>query len=331
MHSATARFRYHGIGGSLFGLMLVNSILTVLTLGIYSFWAKTKLREFHYSHTEADGDRFAYHGTGGELFRGMLRAFGIILVLFLVVSLVLGLAMVAIGGEQAAPGGSGTGPIIAQAAGMAGFYTVIAILATAAINLSRRYRLSRSSWRGIRFSFHGSTGDYMKLTLRGALLSLITLGLYAPYFQNQNRAFLVNNARFGAEPFSYDGDGRTLFGEYLKALVLTIPTLGLSWIWYAAFKHRLFWSHTRMRGARFVSTVTGRDLLGLYVTNMLLVACTFGIGTAWAITRTHAFWCDNLRLAGTVEWASIEQRAQEASALGEGLADALDMDVGIGL
>ena len=325
MHSATARFRYHGIGGSLFGLMLVNSILTVLTLGIYSFWAKTKLREFHYSHTEADGDRFAYHGTGGELFRGMLRAFGIILVL----SLLYGIAVVVFAGEQGAPA-----PQVApgvQAALTIGLYTVIAILATAAVNLSRRYRLSRSSWRGIRFSFHGSTGDYMKLTLRGMLLSLITLGLYTPYFQNQNRAFLVNNARFGAEPFSYDGDGRALFGEYLKALLLTIPTLGLSWIWYAAFKHRFFWSHTRMRGARFVSTVTGRDLLGLYVTSLLLVVCTFGIGTAWAITRTHAFWCDNLRLAGTVEWASIEQRAHEANALGEGLADALDMDVGIGL
>ena len=321
MHSATARFRYHGTGGSLFALVLVNSILTILTLGIYSFWAKTKLREFHYSHTEADGDRFAYHGTGGELFRGFLRAFGIILVL----SLLYGVAVVAFRGPADAPAPG------LQVAATIGLYTVVAVLATAAINLSRRYRLSRSSWRGIRFSFHGATGDYMKMTLRGALLSLITLGLYAPYFQNQNRAFLVNNARFGAEPFSYDGDGRALFGEYLKALLLTIPTLGLSWIWYAAFRHRFFWSHTRMRGARFVSTVTGRDLLGLYVTSLLLVVCTFGIGTSWAITRMHAFWCDNLRLAGTVEWASIEQRAQEANAVGEGLADALDMDVGIGL
>ena len=68
MDPTTARLRYHGTGGSLFGLMFVNALLTVITLTIYSAWAKTKVRVFHWSHTELDGDRFAYHGTGGELF-----------------------------------------------------------------------------------------------------------------------------------------------------------------------------------------------------------------------------------------------------------------------
>lgn len=316
---STARFRYHGTGGSLFGLVLVNAILTVLTLGIYSFWAKTKVRAFHHAHTEADGDRFAYHGTGGELLRGALRALGVILVIGLVL---VGMMMVFAGGAASET---------AQVALTLVVYAVIGVLTMAAINLTRRYRLSRTSWRGIRFSFHGETGAFTKMMLRGSLLSLVTLGFYTPFFQSQRRAFLVEHTRFGTEPFLYDGEGRALLGDFLKAVLLTIPTLGLSWIWYAAFRHRYFWSHTRMRGGQFVSTVTGGGLFALYATNLLLVMFTAGIGMPWAITRMHAFWCDNLRLAGTVDWASIEQHTHAANAMGEGLADSLDMDVGLGL
>jgi uncharacterized membrane protein YjgN (DUF898 family) len=102
-------------------------------------------------------------------------------------------------------------------------------------------------------------------------------------------------------------------------------------VWYAAFKNRHFWNHTAMRGARFQSTITGGALLGLHVTNLLLVIFTLGIGTPWAIVRTHAFWCDNLSLVGTVDWATIQQRAGDAQAVGEGMADTLDVDVDFGM
>ena len=86
-----------------------------------------------------------------------------------------------------------------------------------------------------------------------------------------------------------------------------------------------------MRGARFQSTVTGGPLLGVVATNVLLVIVTFGIGAPWAITRMHTFWCDNLSLVGTVDWASIQQRAERAQAIGEGLAEGFDVDVGLGM
>jgi uncharacterized membrane protein YjgN (DUF898 family) len=319
MNSSTARLRYHGTGAAFFGLVLVNVLLTVVTLGIYSFWAKNKVREFHYSHTELDGDRFAYHGTGGELFRGYLKAVGVIFF----IAIVVGLLNAIIAGPSASPG---------MAAGIGFlFYVAIGLLMIVAVNGARRYRFSRSSWRGIRFSFHGDVGDWVGLVTRGMLLSIVTLGFYLPHFQSQRRAFLVNNARFGSEPFMYDGDGRELVGAYVKAVLLTIPTLGIYWLWYSAFKQRYFWEHTAMRGARFRSTVTGSGLLKLTLTNLLFAIVTLGIGVPWVITRTHSFWCDNLSLQGTVEWASIEQRADAAGVAAEGLADAFDVDVGLGM
>ena len=323
MDKKYAKLRYHGEGGALLGLVLVNALLTVLTLGIYSFWARTKVRQFHYAETEMDGDRFAYHGTGGELLIGALKATGI---LFLTV-IVLGIAAFGIGFFVGANADAGVAsPLFTLL-----FYAVFSLLMILAINGARRYRLSRSSWRGIRFNFHGGFGAYLGLMLKGIALSVISLGFYTPFFASERRAFFVNNVRFGSEPFEYKGEGRALFGSWLKSLLLTIPTLGLCWIWYAAFEHRYFWNHTTMRGARFQSSVHGKDLLVLHLTNALLVLFTLGIGTPWAITRTMGFWCDHVMLVGTVDWASIEQRAQTATGTGEALADGLDVDVGIGM
>ncbi len=320
MSKQVAKLRYHGTGGELFGLLLVNALLTIITLGIYSFWAKNKVREFHYGHTEMDGDRFAYHGTGGELLRGYLKAMGVIFVIILVYGAISAL----IGRPESA------NPVVQIVVSVA-LYINFFLLMAVAINGARRYRLSRSSWRGIRFSFHGRVRDFVAMMVRGTLLSILTLGFYTPWFQNERRAFFVNHARFGSEEFTYQGDAKELFGEFIKALLLTIPTLGLYWIWYMAFQHRYFWSHTYMRGARFQSTVTGGAVFKLTFTNLLLVIFTLGIGTPWAIARTHVFWCDNVFLVGTMDWAAIQQRAQDATATAEGLAEGLDLDVGIGM
>jgi uncharacterized membrane protein YjgN (DUF898 family) len=314
----TMTMRYHGTGGSLFSLVLLNGLLSIATLGLYSFWARSKVREFHYSHTELDGDRFAYHGTGKELWIGSIKASFVLFAVFIGLSILANLID---------PGGQDPTTVTLLTLAI---YGIIGLLIPIAVNGARRYRLSRSSWRGIRFSYHGRWQEYLALSAGGAFLSVVTLGLYLPIFQNRKQEYLVSNTQFGSEPFLYRGSPRDLYPEYLKALVLTIPTLGLSWVWYAAFKHRFFWMNTMMRGARFRSTVTGGELLTLSLTNIAMTVFTLGLAVPWVQTRTHAFFCDRLSLRGTVEWAQIEQRAQQAGTAHEGLADALDVDIGIG-
>jgi hypothetical protein len=53
---------------------LKTLLLSILTLGVYSFWGRTEVRKYVWSQSEFEGDRFAYHGTGGELLRGWLKA-----------------------------------------------------------------------------------------------------------------------------------------------------------------------------------------------------------------------------------------------------------------
>ena len=313
------RFSYHGTGGSILLLQLQNALLTILTLGIYSFWAKNNIRKFHYENTEVDGERFEYHGTGGELLRGALRAFGLIFLL----SAAFGLITAIIGGVEAS--------VEMQWVTVIPVYLVMGALMILAIHSTRRYRLSRSSWRTFRFSYDAQLLDFSIMMLKGILLTIVTIGLYSPFFANQRRAFFTRHVRFGSERFHYDGDDWELFGAFLRSLLLTIPTLGLHWFWYVAFKHRHFWNHTTFAGTEFQSTVNGTELLTLTVTNILLTIFTFGIGAPWAMVRMKAYYCDNTAIAGVVDWAAIHQRLQPATAMGEGLAEAFDLDVGIGM
>ena len=325
MTATTQGARYHGTGGALLGLMLVNALLTAITLGIYSFWARTRVRAYFYGETEVAGDRFQYHGTGGELLRGWLKAMGVLIVLgFAFVMVLISIIPKPVPGQA---------PQITPAvlALELGYFAMIGLLVTIAINGARRYRLSRSSWRGIRFSYSGRWQGFLAMTVKGTILSAITLGFYSPYYRNQSRAFLATHARFGSLPFDYDADGKDLFFSYLKALLLAIPTLGLSFVWYKAFQHRYFWSHTTLGAVRLSSDVTGGALLGLVVTNVLLVVCTLGIGIPWAMTRMMRFSCDRLKLEGDIDWKTVEQQAQLASSTGEGLAQGLDVDVDLGL
>jgi uncharacterized membrane protein YjgN (DUF898 family) len=317
MTETEKRLSYHGTGGSLLELMIMNAVKSVLTLGIYSFWARNNVREFHYSHTDLDGDRFSYHGTGNELLRGYFKAMAVLVLLGVGIALASGLT----GGPNA--------PASTQAIITLCFYAALFVLGIFAVNSTRRYRLSRSAWRGIRFSYHATTEEFAKMMVKGAGLSIITLGFYSPWFQNQRREFLVNHARFGTEQFRYDGPADPLVKEWMKSLLLTIPTLGLVWIWYSAFQHRHFWSNTHVAGARFHSSAEAEDVFALTIINVLLGVFTLGLAAPWIITRTQSFWCSRITLVGAVDWAAIQQRIQEASTTAEGLADAMDVDVGL--
>jgi uncharacterized membrane protein YjgN (DUF898 family) len=65
-------FVYDGKLGELYGIFLSNLLWTLLTLTVFRFWAKTRMRRYLWSRTSLNGDRFEYTGTGGELFVGFM-------------------------------------------------------------------------------------------------------------------------------------------------------------------------------------------------------------------------------------------------------------------
>lgn len=302
---------FYGDGGTLFGMAIVNLLLIIATLGIYTFWAKAKVRRYMYSQTEFAGDRFAYHGTGKELFIGALKAFGLMIGFYVVFFLLAAFAS----------------PLLA----MAFIYIGIAAAIPLALYGSMRFAMSRTSWRSIRFSFRGRLGECYTQFLGGILLSAITLGIYLPFFHSNMRRYWANNTYFGNTAFGYDGKGKDLVWHYLLAIVLTIPTLGLYWIWYSARQMRYDWGRTRFTSGKFSSTVTGGSVLWLAFSNFLLMAITLGFALPWIRVRNMRFILERIALNGQVNWTAVmaDARAPKVGATGEMLADGLDVGVAV--
>lgn len=348
---------FYGGGGTLFGIYLRNILLTVLTLGVYYFWAKNRTRTYLVTQCEFEGDRFAWHGTGKELFKGALKL------------LVIGLPIAFLAFVLPMLWES----VFAQLASQAVLFVVYVLLVPLASVASRRYRMTRLSWRGIRFSFRGRARDFFKVYLGGSFLTTITLGLYYPYWQTRIRKFMTDHSYFGNARFGFDGDGKALFGRFLALVAAVVGGLvfvGFSfgrvvmsafatgeeapdffrallgmigpllvagavvlvvWLWFAAFRHRYNWSHTSFGTARFRSTVTVGPLFLLALTNLLLTVVTLGLAIPWVIVRNATFYFSNIQLEGPLDLVGILQEAQAAGAAGESLADALDVDFGFEL
>lgn len=306
------RLQFHGEGMGLLSLHLKNMLLVPLTLGIYYFWGKVSVRKYYYSQTSFGGDRFSYHGTGMERFKGFLRMMAFVAV---IVALVMALDHVT-GDEQGMLGSL----IIYGAWGAVVPYAIVA---------SRRYRLSRTALRGIRFSFQADLKDFYKLCLRGALLTLLTVGFYFPYLMHDVRAFLIRHSRYGTAAFTYDGRGEGFLWRHFLAQILGVLTCGIYLFWYQAFMDRYFWDHTSLDGTRFQSTVTGWGLCVLGITNLLLVVCTLGIGLPWAQVRTIRYQLSHLKLLGIVSLEGIRQDAMRAGVVGDEMVDMLGVDLGI--
>jgi uncharacterized membrane protein YjgN (DUF898 family) len=304
---------FRGSGGSLFGIHVINALLILATLGVYYFWAKVRVRNYLWSESEFEGDRFAYHGTGRELIIGFAKA---ALFFFLPVTLL-----------NMLPELFGASPVVIIVTRM-----LVSILAAVFIPIAivgaRRYRLSRTSWRGIRFSLRASTSEFARLWIRGWLLIPFTLGLYYPWFIVNQQRFLTSHSWFGSERFSFDGRGRDLLPVWFASVLLFVPTLGLSWFWFAAKRQRYYAEHTRVAGARFRSTVTGAQLAWLTISTWVGLVCTVGLAWPWLTVRRMRRTFEWLSLDGPLALESITQQAQQVNATGEGLAGFFDADLG---
>jgi uncharacterized membrane protein YjgN (DUF898 family) len=294
--------------GALFGLFYLNLLLTLLTLGIYRFWAKTRLRRFIWRHVTIGGQGFEYTGTGKELLIGFLKA---LLVLFLPLFL-LGALELVLDPALAAP------VKIVQVVGVSLLYVVGAYAA-------RRYRMSRTTWGGIRFRQTGSPWRYVLIYIKGGLLSALTLGLYSPWLRMNLTAYETTNLHYGDVPFGFTGNGRDLFKRWLIAWLLAGPTFFLSLLWYRALEYRYVAAHTRLADLQFAMTLRGRNLLGFYLVNLLIIGFSLGILFPLVVRRRITFWCRWLSLDGAIDLAAVHQ-VERGPRSGEGLANFFDMD-----
>lgn len=189
---------YHGKSGQVFRLHLMNLFMNIITIGIYSFWGKTRIRRYMTSHVAILDDRFEYTGTGKELLFGWLKAMLIFMPLIVCMSI----------------------PYVK----ILGFIAFIGIFSIA-IYLALRYRLSRTKWRGIRFSLAGSLKEYFVLSLKRTFINIFTLGYKIPKSDILLWSYIANNMSYGDLKFSYQGDASKLRKVHLITMSIFLVTI----------------------------------------------------------------------------------------------------------
>ena len=73
-------FAFTGSTKEYFKIWIVNALLTIVTLGIYSAWAKVRNKQYLYKNTWVKGASFEYHGKPTKILLAYFIALGLILI-----------------------------------------------------------------------------------------------------------------------------------------------------------------------------------------------------------------------------------------------------------
>lgn len=210
--TAHERVAYEGRRG-LVGLLSANYFLTLITIGIYRFWAATRLRRYLWSNIRIGGDGLEYTGTGRELFLGFLVALAVLAPLSIAYIVVYRLSL-------------GNPALAASIQGV--YFLLLFIFLQVALFRSRRYRLSRTTWRGIYAGQTGSTWHYLGLFLGYGLLTVVTLGLALPWMQVALARYKLNNTTFGNRTMRIEASGGALFWRWLVVIAAIVVPFALA-------------------------------------------------------------------------------------------------------
>ncbi|TMJ51003.1 MAG: DUF898 domain-containing protein [Alphaproteobacteria bacterium] len=243
---------FSGKRGDFRALVTRGALLELVTVGFYRFWLTTDIRRHLWSDTTVDDDAFEYTGRGKELLIGFLFALAIIVPVYL--------AYFLISVEAARFKAFASFPLLAF------FY----LFGQFAIYRARRYRLTRTVWRGVRFWMTGSGWAYAAYAALWGVLVGLTLGLMLPWREAALERYKMRHTHYGDLQGSFEGRGWDFFkrGWWLWLLApVALYVFPLAPFVYAAFKAvewRWWLSGMRFGGVRLESTLPRGALIGLY-------------------------------------------------------------------
>lgn len=303
---------FQGKGSDFFGVIIVNWLLTVVTLGFYYPWAKARRLQYLYGETSLEGDSFAFHGTGKEMFKGFIKAIVLFLVIFAILFAILYFTDTIL-----------LGPFLV--------YLIIIAILPLAIHGSYRYRMSRTSWRGIRFGYRGDRNELIKNFFKWIFFTIISIGIYSPWMVINLRKYLLSNVKFGDAKFEYNGDGSDYFILNLKGYFLSVFTLGIYFFWWQKELFDYYIDNLSLNKEneqiQFNSTVTGGAFFKLAIINVLILIFTLGLGYAWVVTRTMNYIFSSIEIEGNIDLNTLTQTEENfKDATGEDISDFLDLD-----
>lgn len=342
-------FSFNGSARDYFGIWIVNTLLKLVTFGIYSAWAKVRKRRFFYGSTTLHDQPFEYLADPMALFKGWLIA----AVAFLLYAL-----------------GSRVSPVLSMVVGL----LIFAVFPWLVVR-SRMFNASNSSHRNIRFSFRPDYSQAYMVYAALPIVSMMTMGLLTPYMLFRQQKFMIESSSYGATPFTFAATAKEYYMASLKVVLafaaaivplaimfaltggagaaaagpsgkwtpgglalipmFTFPLAYFTIIVYArTLLANLGWNATSLGGNHFHSTLRTRDMALLFVTNALAILFSLGLLMPWAAVRLARYRFDKLALYADEGLDGIMAAAAGdtgVSATGEEIGDVFGMSVDISL
>jgi uncharacterized membrane protein YjgN (DUF898 family) len=328
-------FTFTGNAKEYFGIWMVNTLLRIVTLGIYSPWAKVRGRRYFCNNTLLDDAPFDYLADPLAILKGWFIA-GLLFAIYSLASRISAVASIAL-------------------------TIVFVVMFPWLLVRARIFTLQNSSHRNIRFSFRPNYRDAYKVYLWWPLLGLLTLGVLWPHVVYRQKRFLAENSSYGTTPFQFEGTRKEYSRIFIRLSILILlglaVVLGMALVaqrrhWYGLIPFlpllsllcvylgtglylptavsNLTWNSTRIAGHSFTSTLRVLDLAWFYLSNAVAVICTLGLLTPWASVRLARYRLRKLTLngVGTLD-AFIAAEGESCGAAAEEIGDILGIDIGL--
>jgi len=191
-------FSFEGSGGEFFRIWIVNIALTILTLGIYSAWAKVRTNRYIYANTYLNGSNFEYNADPIKILIGRVVVIGIY-VIFVVFFEYLMMYKVA------------------------GVIALIAfILMPWLVRQAVSFKLRNTSYRNIPFKYTGKTSDFYLFFVVHILLNMVTLFLAFPYSYAKFKKLIIGKSEYGQGKFNFEGTAGEVYSIYILIFVWSI-------------------------------------------------------------------------------------------------------------
>ena len=314
-------FHFLGQGGEYFRIWIVNILLTILTLGIYSAWAKVRNHRYFYGNTRLSEHSFEYLASPIAILKGRLIAVGFLLLYILSEQFIPLLSLL--------------------------LFLVFLVALPWLVCRAMAFRNYHTRYRNIRFGFDGQYQDALKVFVLWPLAGILSVGILFPYAIYRQKQFLVQHSRYGSCHFVPDFDAWGFYRIYLLAIgmvvagaiLLLVPLIGplfllaaylLAFAYITANTSNLIYNHSTLAQHGFDSRLVFTRLAFIYFTNGLLILVTLGLAIPWAKVRLARYRAECLSLLANGSLDSfIAAEDKRTSALGEEIGEAFDVDIGL--
>ena len=340
--------RFSGNASEYFGIWIVNFLLSIVTLGVYSAWAKVRNKKYFLGNTTLDDRPFEYHARGVQILIG--RA--IVVAGFVIYSVSSSISPIA------------NGAVI----------VVLAAILPWLINRGLRFNAAMTSWSNVRFRFEGSYWRAFRVFMLYPILAFFTLYLALPFVTRAAARYRIGRHRLGEHRFAFDSGVEPFYAAFFVTAIwaifgfaLSIGLVEASGIWesvvrtaraghvddatalalivvagigfvalfpvstiYGAFTRNAIYAGASLEGGhRFESRISPSRLVWIAISNAAAIVVSLGMLLPWARIRVARYLCAHTWLmpAGSLD-DFVGEAERRQSAIGDAYIDIDGIDVG---